>query len=79
MAQAIVRSVVEFKREPWPRVSNSAKELVKKMLNPDPIQRLTAQQVLGNASFRFILYVPTEIEMMEHVHLKCRSSLDATY
>ncbi|CAI0450111.1 unnamed protein product [Linum tenue] len=46
VAQAIIRSVIDFKRDPWPKVSDNAKDLVKKMLNPDPKQRLTAQQVL---------------------------------
>lgn len=48
VAQAIIRSVVDFKRDPWPKVSDNAKDLVKKMLDPDPKRRLTAQQVLGN-------------------------------
>lgn len=51
VAQAIIRSVIDFKRDPWPRVSDNAKDLVKKMLDPDPKQRLTAQEVLGNALF----------------------------
>ncbi|KAL2483120.1 Calcium-dependent protein kinase 32 [Forsythia ovata] len=48
VAQAIIRSVVDFKRDPWPKVSDRAKDLVKKMLNPDPKQRLTAQEVLDH-------------------------------
>lgn len=51
VAQAIIRSVVDFKRDPWPKVSDNAKDLVKKMLNPDPKQRLTAQEVLGIVQF----------------------------
>ena len=47
VAQAIIRSVVDFKRDPWPKVSDNAKDLVKKMLDPDPKSRLTAQQVIG--------------------------------
>ncbi|XP_073291975.1 calcium-dependent protein kinase 8-like [Primulina huaijiensis] len=46
VAQAIIRSVVDFKRDPWPKVSDNAKDLIKKMLDPDPIRRLTAQRVL---------------------------------
>ncbi|XP_073021883.1 calcium-dependent protein kinase 8-like [Primulina eburnea] len=46
VAQAIIRSVVDFKRDPWPKVSDNAKDLVKKMLDPDPSRRYTAQQVL---------------------------------
>ncbi|KAL0339646.1 UNVERIFIED_CONTAM: Calcium-dependent protein kinase [Sesamum radiatum] len=48
VAQAIIRSVVDFKRDPWPKVSDRAKDLVKKMLNPDPKKRLTAQEVLDH-------------------------------
>lgn len=48
IAQAIIRSVVDFKRDPWPKVSANAKDLVKKMLDPDPKRRLTAQEVLDH-------------------------------
>ncbi|XP_077210078.1 calcium-dependent protein kinase 20-like [Tasmannia lanceolata] len=48
VAQAIIRSVIDFKRDPWPRVSDNAKDLVKRMLNPDPKRRLTAQEVLDH-------------------------------
>lgn len=51
VAQAIIRSAIDFKRDPWPKVSDNAKDLVRKMLNPDPERRLTAQQVLGIFSF----------------------------
>ncbi|KAG9133719.1 hypothetical protein Leryth_019351 [Lithospermum erythrorhizon] len=52
VAQAIIRSVVDFKRDPWPKVSDGAKDLVKRMLNPDPKQRLTAQAVLDHPWIR---------------------------
>ncbi|KAM1221197.1 hypothetical protein ACFX13_009098 [Malus domestica] len=48
VAEAIIRSVVNFKKDPWPLVSDNAKDLVKKMLNPDPKRRLTAQEVLDH-------------------------------
>ncbi|KAM0950365.1 putative protein kinase CAMK-CDPK family [Dioscorea sansibarensis] len=48
VAQAIIRSVIDFKRDPWPRVSDNAKDLVKRMLDPDPRRRLTAQEVLDH-------------------------------
>lgn len=47
VAQAIIRSVIDFKRDPWPKVSENAKDLVRRMLDPDPKRRLTAQEVLG--------------------------------
>lgn len=47
VALAILRGVIDFKREPWPQVSESAKSLVRQMLEPDTEKRLTAEQVLG--------------------------------
>lgn len=47
VALAILRGVLDFKREPWPQISESAKSLVRQMLEPEPKKRLTAQQVLG--------------------------------
>ncbi|KAH9736560.1 calcium-dependent protein kinase 13 [Citrus sinensis] len=48
VAQAILRGLIDFKRDPWPNVSESAKSLVRQMLEPDPKLRLTAKQVLGS-------------------------------
>ncbi|CAN7021490.1 unnamed protein product [Brassica rapa subsp. trilocularis] len=48
VALAILRGVIDFKRDPWPQVSESAKSLVRQMLDPDPAKRLTAQQVLAH-------------------------------
>jgi calcium-dependent protein kinase len=47
VARAILRGVLDFEREPWPRISDSAKSLVRQMLEMDPKKRLTARQVLG--------------------------------
>lgn len=55
VALAILRGVIDFKREPWPQVSESAKSLVRQMLNPDPKKRLTAQQVLGKCRIDYCL------------------------
>ncbi|KAI4965858.1 hypothetical protein ZWY2020_047978 [Hordeum vulgare] len=44
VAQAILRGNIDFKREPWPHVSDNAKDLVRQMLQPDPKIRLTAKQ-----------------------------------
>ncbi|GAB4833985.1 Calcium-dependent protein kinase 13 [Ancistrocladus abbreviatus] len=46
VAQAILHGIIDFKREPWPNISESAKSLVRQMLEPDPKHRLTAKQVL---------------------------------
>lgn len=46
VARAILRGAVDLEREPWPRISASAKSLVRQMLQMDPRKRPTAQQVL---------------------------------
>ncbi|KAJ7947508.1 putative Calcium-dependent protein kinase [Quillaja saponaria] len=48
IAQAIIRGNVDFERDPWQKVSEEAKELVKNMLDPNPYSRLTVQEVLEN-------------------------------
>ncbi|XP_021772090.1 calcium-dependent protein kinase 8-like [Chenopodium quinoa] len=58
VAQAIIRSAVDFKRDPWPKVSDNAKDLVKKMLDPDPERRLTAQGVLEHPWLQNIKKAP---------------------
>ncbi|KAK9714980.1 hypothetical protein RND81_06G135200 [Saponaria officinalis] len=43
---AILSGGIDFDRDPWPSISNSAKDLVRKMLNPDPKKRITPEEVL---------------------------------
>jgi calcium-dependent protein kinase len=42
----ILKCKIDFVREPWPSISDSAKDLVEKMLTEDPKRRITAAQVL---------------------------------
>lgn len=42
----ILQGTLDFESEPWPSISDSAKELIKNMLNRDPKTRFTAHQVL---------------------------------
>jgi len=46
VARAILRGSLDLQREPWPRISEGAKSLVRQMLQMDPRKRPTAQQVL---------------------------------
>ncbi|OIT21345.1 PREDICTED: calcium-dependent protein kinase 24 isoform X2 [Nicotiana attenuata] len=46
IAHAIVKGTIDFNRDPWPRVSDEAKDLVKGMLDPNPYNRLTVEEVL---------------------------------
>lgn len=43
---AILEGVIDFETEPWPSISRSAKDLVRKMLTQDPKKRITSAQVL---------------------------------
>jgi len=42
----VLEGELDLTSDPWPQVSESAKDLIRKMLERNPIQRLTAQQVL---------------------------------
>ncbi|QCD78312.1 calcium-dependent protein kinase [Vigna unguiculata] len=43
---AILEGHIDFESQPWPNISNSAKDLVRKMLIQDPKKRITSAQVL---------------------------------
>ncbi|XP_045822132.1 calcium-dependent protein kinase SK5-like [Trifolium pratense] len=42
----ILQGILDFQSEPWPTISDSAKDLIQKMLDMNPKKRFTAQQVL---------------------------------
>ncbi|KAF8732222.1 hypothetical protein HU200_016197 [Digitaria exilis] len=42
----VLKGELDFSSDPWPSISESAKDLVKKMLNRDPRKRLTAHEAL---------------------------------
>ncbi|KAG9140507.1 hypothetical protein Leryth_027006 [Lithospermum erythrorhizon] len=42
----ILHGNIDFSSEPWPHISESAKDLVKKMIERDPKKRITAHDVL---------------------------------
>ncbi|KAK6158352.1 hypothetical protein DH2020_005666 [Rehmannia glutinosa] len=50
--RAVLRGHVDFSSDPWPSISSSAKDLVKKMLQADPKERLTAVEVLNHPWMR---------------------------
>ncbi|GLT83267.1 hypothetical protein SLE2022_015660 [Rubroshorea leprosula] len=49
---AILKGEIDFRSDPWPRISESAKDLVKKMLTMDPRKRITPAQVLEHPWIR---------------------------
>ena len=44
---AILEGEIDFDSQPWPSISSSAKDLVRKMLTQDPKKRITPAEVLG--------------------------------
>jgi calcium-dependent protein kinase len=44
----VLKNKPDFRRKPWPTISNSAKDFVKKLLVKDPRARLTAAQALSH-------------------------------
>jgi calcium-dependent protein kinase len=44
--EQVLRGDLDFVSDPWPAISESAKDLVRKMLVRDPKRRMTAYQVL---------------------------------
>lgn len=71
VAQAILRGVVDFSREPWPKVSDRAKSLVRKMLELNPRRRMTAQQVLDHPWIQNISQAP-EVPLGEVVRSRLK-------
>ncbi|GAB2291658.1 Calcium-dependent protein kinase 5 [Dionaea muscipula] len=43
---AVLKGHIDFESDPWPLISNSAKDLIRRMLCSRPSERLTAHQVL---------------------------------
>lgn len=49
---AILEGEIDFESQPWPSISKSAKDLVRKMLTQDPRKRITSAQVLEHPWLR---------------------------
>uniref|UniRef100_A0A5B7A1Y0 non-specific serine/threonine protein kinase n=1 Tax=Davidia involucrata TaxID=16924 RepID=A0A5B7A1Y0_DAVIN len=49
---AILKGEIDFESAPWPSISSSAKDLVRKMLTQDPKKRITPAQVLEHPWIR---------------------------
>ncbi|XP_019058960.1 PREDICTED: calcium-dependent protein kinase 28-like [Tarenaya hassleriana] len=70
MVVLVLRKKPDFNRKPWPTISESAKDFVKKLLVKDPRTRLTAAQALshpwvregGNAS-----EIPIDISVLNNL------------
>jgi len=65
---AILRGHIDFASDPWPSISTSAKDLVKKMLRADPKERLSAVEVLSKLNsthdHNFLVFVPNVLYIL---------------
>jgi serine/threonine protein kinase len=51
--EQVLKGELDFISEPWPSISESAKDLVRRMLVRDPKKRLTAHEVLCEYAYIF--------------------------
>jgi serine/threonine protein kinase len=56
---AVLQGHIDFDSDPWPKISESAKNLIRKMLCPCPSERLKAHEVLRKY-ISHLTYVFTE-------------------
>ncbi|XP_050372458.1 calcium-dependent protein kinase 24 [Argentina anserina] len=71
IAQAIIRGNIDFQKETWQKVSEEAKLLVKNMLDPNPYNRLTVEEVLDHPWIRNANEVP-DVPLGENVRLRIK-------
>nr|KYP74047.1 Calcium-dependent protein kinase 28 [Cajanus cajan] len=66
----VLRKKPDFRRKPWPTISNAAKDFVKKLLVKDPRARLTAAQALSHPWVREggeALEIPIDISVLNNM------------
>ncbi|WCJ32617.1 calcium-dependent protein kinase 28 [Euphorbia peplus] len=66
----VLRNKPDFRRKPWPSVSNSAKDFIKKLLVKDPRVRLTAAQALSHPWVReggLASEIPIDISVLNNM------------
>lgn len=51
---AVLKGHIDFESDPWPLISESAKDLIRRMLCSRPSERLTAHEVLCMYELLFI-------------------------
>lgn len=51
----VLRNKPDFRRKPWPTISNGAKDFVKKLLVKEPRARYTAAQALCKIYMSYVL------------------------
>lgn len=73
---AVLKGHIDFDSDPWPLISDSAKDLIRSMLCSRPSERLTAHQVLSMYSNQQFLHVSAMYLLSYPAKTFCRASLD---
>ncbi|XP_065855871.1 calcium-dependent protein kinase 28-like [Euphorbia lathyris] len=66
----VLRNKPDFRRKPWPSISNSAKDFIRKLLVKDPRVRLTAAQALSHPWVReggLASEIPIDISVLNNM------------
>ncbi|XP_021627963.2 calcium-dependent protein kinase 24 [Manihot esculenta] len=71
IARAIIGGKIDFTRDPWPRVSEQAKDLVKCMLDQNPYTRLTVEEALEHPWIQNARDVPN-VNLGENVRTRIK-------
>lgn len=72
---AVLKGLIDFDSDPWPLISDSGKDLIRKMLCSQPSERLTAHQVLC-MFFLFFYYTYYEQGPPSYQKNSCFALLD---
>ncbi|VAI22933.1 unnamed protein product [Triticum turgidum subsp. durum] len=59
--EEVLHGKLDFESDPWPSISEGAKDLVRRMLLRDPKKRLTAHEVLRIHGFRLAVWLLTSL------------------
>lgn len=59
--EAIMQAKLDLQSSPWPSISDSAKDLIKKMLTRDAKKRITAAEVLGKCIIACVLLLTANL------------------
>lgn len=74
--EEVLNGKVDFSIDPWPKISESAKDLVKKMLVRDRKKRITAHEVLCKFLFSIFLFLFIYLSFFIQILVLDRPPLD---
>ncbi|WRX22104.1 Protein kinase domain - like 10 [Theobroma cacao] len=71
IAHAIIKGDIDFEKDPWPKVSEEAKDLVRSMLDPNPYSRMTVQEVFEHPWIQNLEHAPN-VNLGENVRTRIK-------